>query len=61
MEDLLRSLGANVTGSVNKNTDYLIAGEKAGSKLTRAQELNITILNEEEFRRFLAERGVNID
>lgn len=45
----LKQLGAKVQSSVSKNTDILIAGEKAGSKLTKAQELGVTVLNEGEF------------
>ncbi len=45
----LEALGAKVTGSVTKNTDILIAGEKAGSKLTKATELGIKVMSEEEF------------
>ncbi len=52
-EEKLRELGANVTSSVSKKTDYLIAGEKAGSKLTRAQELDVTVLDEAEFTALL--------
>jgi len=44
----LGAIGAKVTGSVTKNTDYLIAGEKAGSKLAKAQELGISVLSEED-------------
>jgi len=45
----LEELGANVTNSVTKNTDLLIAGEKAGSKLAKAKNLAVPVINEEEF------------
>ena len=46
---LIRNAGGNVTGSVSKNTDFLLAGEEAGSKLEKAKELGIKILTEKEF------------
>lgn len=49
--ELLRSLGATVTGSVSKKTDILIYGEKAGSKLTKARELGIELQDEATFIR----------
>ena len=47
-------LGANVTNSVSNNTDYVIAGKDSGSKEKKARELNIKILNENEWIKFLA-------
>ncbi|WP_387692818.1 NAD-dependent DNA ligase LigA [Photorhabdus sp. RM71S] len=51
----LVALGAKVTGSVSKKTDLVIAGEAAGSKLAKASELNIPIIDEEEMIRLLGE------
>lgn len=61
VKDLLQQLGANVTGSVSKNTDLLIAGEEAGSKLTKAQNLGVEIIDEATFMQKLAESGINYE
>ncbi len=46
---LVREAGGNVSNSVSKNTDYLLAGEEAGSKLDKAQKLGVKIIDEKEF------------
>ena len=53
IKEKLETLGAKVSGSVSKKTDYLIAGEEAGSKLTKALDLGVKVLNEDEFEELI--------
>lgn len=54
-EALVKQLGAKASGSVSRNTDYVVAGPGAGSKLARANALGVTVLNEDEFFRLIEE------
>lgn len=53
IKDLLESLGAKVTGSISKKTDYVIYGKEAGSKLEKAEKLGVQTLDEENFIRMI--------
>jgi DNA ligase (NAD+) len=52
-EEAIRAAGGHASGSVSRKTDYVVAGENAGSKLAKATELGLTVLDEEAFRRLL--------
>jgi DNA ligase (NAD+) len=55
-KDKIQAVGGKVTGSVSKKTDFVVYGDNAGSKLTKAQNLNITTLNEVELEKILTDQ-----
>ncbi len=52
-EDLIEKFGGKTSSSVSKKTNYVLAGEDAGSKLTKAQSLGVNIISEEEFENLI--------
>jgi DNA ligase (NAD+) len=54
-EERIKTLGGKATSSVSKNTDFVVAGEKAGSKLAKAESLGVKVINEDEFLKMLSE------
>ncbi len=50
---IIKKLGGKVTSSVSKNTDFVLAGEKAGSKLKKARSLGVKVIDEKEFRKLI--------
>ena len=48
--EIIENFGGKVSGSVSKKTSYVLAGEEAGSKLTKALDLGVTIISEQEFK-----------
>jgi DNA ligase (NAD+) len=53
-EEAIRAAGGKPVGSVSKKTDYIVAGDSAGSKLTKAEALGVPVLDEAGFRQLLA-------
>ena len=51
--EIIENFGGKTSGSVSKKTTYVLAGEEAGSKLTKAQELGIAIISESEFEEMI--------
>jgi DNA ligase (NAD+) len=58
-EGLIEALGGRTSSNVSGNTDYVVAGPDAGSKLDEANEGDIPVMDEEEFASFLQDRGVD--
>ncbi|HKI47123.1 MAG TPA: NAD-dependent DNA ligase LigA [Balneolales bacterium] len=54
--DLIEKYGGKTTGSVSKNTDYVLAGSEAGSKLDKANKLGVKVINEEDFLKMIGEQ-----
>lgn len=59
--DMILARGGKVAGSVSKNTDYVICGDKPGSKAGKAESIGVPIINEEEFEQLLAEGPSGIE
>ncbi|MCH7890418.1 MAG: hypothetical protein IH921_02830 [Gemmatimonadetes bacterium] len=60
-EGLLKALGAKVTGTVSKKTDYVVAGDNAGSKLEKAERLGVTVLDFDAFVEMVRTLGGEVD
>ena len=53
--EVIEKFGGKTSSSVSKKTDYVLAGEEAGSKLKKAQDLGITIINEQQFKEMIGD------
>jgi DNA ligase (NAD+) len=56
IENLIKQLGGKAAGSVSKKTDFVIAGEKAGSKLDKAKELGVPVISEQDFEKMIGKK-----
>jgi DNA ligase (NAD+) len=54
MKALIEAAGGKVTGTLSKKTDYLVAGDKAGSKLSKAKDLGVEVLSEQQILALLS-------
>lgn len=61
IEGLIKKLGGKATGSVSKKTDYVVAGENAGSKLDKAQQLGVQVLTEKDFDKLIGSAGKGLN
>ena len=53
---MIKAAGGKVSGSVSSKTSFVVAGEAAGSKLTKAQQLGVTVIDEDTLKQMIAER-----
>jgi DNA ligase (NAD+) len=58
--EIIKSLGGKVSPSLSKKTDFILVGENAGSKLQKAKELNIKVINEVKFEKLIGEQNANM-
>jgi DNA ligase (NAD+) len=58
-KERILALGGKVSGSVSRKTHFVVAGAEAGSKLRKAQQLGVPVIDEKAFRRMLDEAGAN--